>query len=144
MRDGPGTGPVISRIIGILAAIAIPAYQDYTVRAKVSEIMVLAAKDKTSVSEFYISQGVMPSDATAAGFNLAAAQSKYLTGDTTYTKTSDTVASMTYAVGNLGVADATGTVIFRGTGSVNGVSWICSKTTTSASFPAKYLPANCR
>ncbi|MCW8945553.1 MAG: prepilin-type N-terminal cleavage/methylation domain-containing protein, partial [Sedimenticola sp.] len=42
---------IVVAIIGILAAIALPAYQDYTIRAKISEIMVLASKDKTSISE---------------------------------------------------------------------------------------------
>jgi len=135
---------IVVAIIGILAAVAIPAYQDYTVRAKVSEIMGIASKDKSSVSEYFISQGSMPTAAADAGINTAVAQSSYMTAATTYTQTSATVASLTYTLGNLGPGAAVGTVIFQGTGSDNGVQWTCSSATTGGTFPAKYLPANCR
>ena len=48
---------IVVAIIGILAAIAIPAYQDYTIRSKVSEGVVGASPAKTAVSEYYVSQG---------------------------------------------------------------------------------------
>lgn len=131
---------IVVAIIGILAAVAIPAYQDYTVRAKVSEVLGVAAKDKSSVSESYITLGSMPADAGQAGINVDAGQSDYLTSDTTYNQDSSTQATLTYALGNLGAADATGNVTFVGTGSNTGVSWDC----TGGGFPAKYRPANCR
>ena len=130
---------IVVAIIGILAAVAIPAYQDYTVRAKVSEVMVIASKDKSSVSEFYISQGAMPASAAASGINVSNGQSNYLTADTTFAAV-DPVATVTYTVGGLGPADAVGTVLFVGTGSANGVAWTC----TGGTFPQKYRPANCR
>ncbi len=133
---------IVVAIIGILAAVAIPAYQDYTVRAKVSEVMVIASKDKSSVSEYYISQGSMPAAAADAGVNVLAAQSAYLTGDTAFKKTSATVSTLTYTLGALGPTTAKGTVIFTGTGSDNGVTWTCKS--AAATFPAKFLPANCR
>ena len=133
---------IVVAIIGILAAVAIPAYQDYTVRAKVSEVMVIASKDKSSVSEYYISQGSMPASAALAGINTSTGQSAYLSSATAFAKTSATVATLTYTLGSLGPSAAKGTVIFTGTGSDNGVSWSCSS--SSATFPAKYLPANCR
>src|ERR1043165_4864475 len=58
---------IVGAIIGILAAIAIPAYQDYLVRAKVSEGLNLAAAAKTAVAEFYSSKGTMPTNNTSAG-----------------------------------------------------------------------------
>lgn len=131
---------IVVAIIGILAAVAIPAYQDYTIRAKVSEVMVIASKDKTSASEYYLSQGQMPADASTAGINVASAQSNYLTADTAFSRTSSTVATITYTLGNLGDASAVGTVIFSGTGSTNGAQWTC----TGGTFPDKYRPANCR
>ena len=58
---------IVVAIIGILAAIAIPAYQDYTIRAQVSEGMTLAAAAKAAVSESFSNRGVAPADRTAAG-----------------------------------------------------------------------------
>lgn len=129
---------IVIAIIGILAAVAIPAYSDYTIRAKVTEAIGYAAAAKTPVSEYYTSQGTMPADATEAGVD---------TGVTTAV-----VASLAYAA-NAGTGvitiglnaiggDVTAgdTFILTGTGTTNGVSWVCS----TGSVDAKYLPANCR
>ena len=58
---------IVVAIIGILAAIAIPAYQDYTVRAKVTELINMAAVCKTSVGEYYQSKSKMPPTTAEAG-----------------------------------------------------------------------------
>lgn len=58
---------IVVAIVGILAAIAIPAYQDYTVRAKVTEMVNLAGVCKATVSEFYQAKGSMPADTNQAG-----------------------------------------------------------------------------
>lgn len=58
---------VVVAIIGILAAIAIPAYQDYTIRAQVSEGLNLSAGAKTAISEYYVDRGVWPTDNVEAG-----------------------------------------------------------------------------
>jgi type IV pilus assembly protein PilA len=58
---------IVVAIIGILAAIAIPAYQDYTVRAQISEGLNLAAAAKAAVAETYLNRGTAPTNRTQAG-----------------------------------------------------------------------------
>jgi type IV pilus assembly protein PilA len=72
---------IVVAIIGILAAIAIPAYQDYTIRAQVSEGMTLAAAAKAAVAETYLNTGLAPLDREEAGMSVDALDTfgKYVT-----------------------------------------------------------------
>jgi type IV pilus assembly protein PilA len=128
---------IVVAIIGILAAIAIPAYQDYTIRAKVSEPMTFGDAAKVSVSEYYQTVGVMPASLSAAG--VSDATSQYISS-VSYTATSSTVGTIIITVQNLG-GNATGEIQLEGTGRTAGtVDWDCKGST----LEKKYLPANCR
>lgn len=130
---------IVVAIVGILAAIAIPAYQDYTIRTKVTEVMVIGAAAKTTTSEYYLSSQNMPETADSAGVNTNAAQSDYLVGIGFTTTGPDDVA-ITYSLTNLSADLDNKTIIFSGTGNSDGVQWEC----TGGDAPKKYRPANCR
>jgi type IV pilus assembly protein PilA len=129
---------IVIAIIGILAAVALPAYSDYTTRAKMAEVIGLAAKDKTTISEYYISQQKMPTTTAEAGLSDSAAQSTYVSS-IVFASADATHATMTYTLKNLGAPDGK-TVVFGATGGPDGVNWKCN----GGSVEPKFLPANCR
>ena len=118
---------IVVAIIGILAAVALPAYQDYTKRAKASEIVLAASSARTCVTEIVQSVGASNLDSCASGF----ASTRY-------------VSSLIVDPG-LGVVTASGdvgeavTVTLTPTISGNAISkWICNGT------PSKLMPGSCR
>jgi type IV pilus assembly protein PilA len=126
---------IVVAIIGILAAVALPAYQDYTVRAKTSEVVLAASGGKTAVAEAYQTLGHMPA-VGSQGFNT---QLSPYVSQVDYATTSTTVATIT-ATAKGEPKIATSTVSLKGTADSLGViTWACSGT-----INAKYLPANCR
>ena len=82
---------IVVAIIGILAAVALPAYRDYTVRAKVSELILAASAGKQNVAEYVNTYGVMPA---TASMQLASAESQFV-ASTGYAYSSDTQGSIT-------------------------------------------------
>jgi type IV pilus assembly protein PilA len=136
---------IVVAIIGILAAVAIPAYQDYTIRAKMTEAMSIGSQAKTAVSEYYISRGSMPLTQANAGLEAAA---DYATTDIVkqmewnYTDADNGFVEL--MIKDLG-GDATDgkTFILTATGNATGVQWVCSAAGADA-VEAKYLPSNCR
>lgn len=128
---------IVIAILGILMAIAIPAYQDYTVRARVSEGMNLAGAAKLAVAETLSSTGSFPGTNVAAGIASAASIS------------GNDVTSVT--VGNSGritvLYIATripsgGNLVLVPTNAIGSVTWACN--TAATTVLAKYRPANCR
>ena len=132
---------IVVAIIGILAAVALPAYQDYTVRAKVSEVILAASSGKTAVSEFAQVNGTMPLTASSPVVTQA---SKYV-ASVGYTGTDGVTGKITVITTaadskiNAKQLDLTGTLA-SATGQV---SWVCS-TGATAGIDAKYLPASCK
>ena len=131
---------IVVAIVGILAAIALPAYQDYTVRAKVSEAMAKGAEAKTSIAEFYTSQGHLPSNLTSAGvsgtgYGLTGAPAWNSTGLLTLKTTTNAASFPAAATGK--------TWELSVQSSVDGVLvWKCK--VGSGTMPTKYLPSACR
>ncbi len=126
---------IVIAILGILMAIAIPAYQDYTVRAKVSEAMQLAAPAKLAVAETLSSNGgaLTDIDGTASGYSFPGATSYVSAITVTDGVVTAAVTSLTGTTGNLVL---TPTEI----GTSGQLTWSCEAST----IPEKYLPSQCR
>ena len=159
---------IVVAIIGILAAVALPAYQDYTVRSKVSELIIAASSPKALVSEAFQSDGTAGVTAAANEYNARAAAektSKYVSAIAVDNATGAiTVTSGTVANAGLPTDAAGKTLIFtpnvQNAGLVAGVTgaidWSCGSTTKTTagtrglaavslgSMPAKYAPSECR
>jgi type IV pilus assembly protein PilA len=126
---------IVVAIIGILAAVALPAYQDYTIRAKVSEVILAASSGKVSVAEAAQSLSAMPDPASLTFDSMS---SKYV-ASTSYSQTSASVGVITATA--QGEPKITGsTIVMTGTLQTNGqVIWVCSGTIAD-----KYRPASCK
>ncbi len=142
---------IVVAIIGILAAIAIPAYQDYTIRAQVTEGLSLASAVKTSVAEVYADEGAWPALLADAGIANSPV-GKYVTdiaiADGTITITYGDQANANIAGGLLSLKPLLS--------ENNDVVWVCGNkgppagTMTDSSggnltdLDEKYMPSNCR
>ena len=135
---------IVVAIIGILAAVALPAYQDYTVRAKVSELILAASSAKVAVSEAAQSNGTLD----AASIAIATQASKFV-ASVGYANGADASHGVITAVGQ-GEAKITGAgVQFVGELKSNGqVVWVCTAAPVAGSvtllMDSKYLPASCK
>lgn len=154
---------IVVAIIGILAAVALPAYQDYTVRAKVSEVILAASACRTSITETLQSGNTLPSVDNAWGCESTGSTSKYVAS--IQTSTGGTIFVSSQGLG--GTANANdGTIALRpcsnNTNLVSGCTapaagtsvntWLCGPATTTigsaaskgVSMNPKYLPGSCR
>ena len=141
---------IVVAIIGILAAVALPAYQDYTVRAKVTEGLTLASSAKTAVAE-----NAANGKNYSSGWTQPAATAN-VSGITIDQATGDIKIVYTAAAGGKNSADTVvirpldGTTAFTGgtatasTVPTNGsITWVCGAS-TATNLPQKFLPAACR
>ena len=132
---------IVVAIIAILAAIAIPAYQDYLVRSQVSEGAVLGSGAETALAEFYSNTGHFPASNVSAGVATAASVTgKYVLSVDSYTKPG--IIQAVY--GNQANAAITGSTLALSAivSPGNTISWSCAMGDTNV--PAKYLPTTCR
>jgi type IV pilus assembly protein PilA len=141
---------IVVAIIGILAAVALPAYQDYTVRAKVSEIILAGSSAKTAVSEAAQVNSAMPTEGSVA---IDTQSSRWVSGvGYKYTDASNglIVAAASSADAKLDTKGVTFAGLLGGNGQV---VWTCraaqaadsaSNATITNPMDAKYLPASCK
>ena len=142
---------IVVAIIGILAAVALPAYQDYSTRAKISEVMLAADACKNSVSESIQTNGKLPADLNAAGCSSNA--TKYVasvsvadTGVVSATIQGTGVTGLdTKSIQLQPTSDAARTKAYTAANAAAGTQiagWSCG--TDAANTAYKYFPASCR
>ncbi len=148
---------IVIAIVGILAAIALPAYQDYIVRSKMSEPLAMLAEAKTTVAEYVAANGDFPDNVAAFGVNIGTRVSDIVwavdvspanptAGDTIHIG-----AGVYTSVWEGGTPDPSSFAVFSLSGSTNPdgtMAWDCVSGWGGGSgvtpVPNKYLPANCR
>jgi type IV pilus assembly protein PilA len=136
---------IVVAIIGILAAVAIPAYQDYIARSQVSEAVSLLGSGKTPLSEYFADKGVWPSNAsTAEGGVMGNVAGRYtsaitITAGGGVTTTIVLTARMKDSGINSSITGKTMTLH-----SADGKTWVCSATTQGGTISAQFVPASCR
>lgn len=124
-------------IVGILAAVALPAYQDYTIRAQVTEGIALASGAKAFVAEYHSNKGDFPNAASVAEY--PGATGKYVSS---VAITAETGAITAEFGGDANTNLAGSTVILTPTEESNGnLSWSCAG---GGGIDAKYLPSSCK
>jgi type IV pilus assembly protein PilA len=142
---------IVVAIVGILAAVAIPAYQDYTIRAQVTEAMSLSSAAKAAVAETFANTGTFPATNAAAGLS-ATISGKYVSDLSVGT---GGVITATFGTGANGKLGGKFLSLVPGTSSSNDIIWQCGLkrlgtavfTSTGADktdVESKYLPTECR
>jgi type IV pilus assembly protein PilA len=130
---------IVVAIIGILAAIAIPAYQDYTIRAQVSEGLNLSGGAKAAVTEFFQDRGLMPADNTEAGL---AASDEIVGKYVAFVEVTGGVIDVEYGIDAHQVISGASLQLTPITTNPGAVAWQCAS--AGAAIENKHLPAACR
>ena len=129
---------IVVAIIGILAAIAIPAYQDYTIRSQIAEGLQLVGSAKISASEYFQDKGSFATTNTMAGLAAPAT----IKGNYVTSVELGAGGAIQVTFGNDANAKISGAVLtFTPTENDGSISWVCNG---DAALPNKYLPAACR
>jgi type IV pilus assembly protein PilA len=135
---------IVVAIIAILAAIAIPAYQNYLIRSQVSEGAVLTDGAKTAISEYYSNHGSFPTTNTMAGLAKAGSiTGKYVSSvDVGAATTGGTIVATFSNTSPYSANSAINTkeFVLSAITSAGSISWTCDKSTVDT----KYLPSSCR
>jgi type II secretory pathway pseudopilin PulG len=118
-------------VLGILAAIALPAYQDYTIRAKITEVDNSANMTMQAIETFVIENQKWPVSASEIGLNQESAS--------TYIESIRVEEGVVYVTPNQNIA-VTGEIIYVPSSTQNGISWSCTESTVEP----RYLPKKCR
>ena len=128
---------IVVAIVGILAAVALPAYNDYTTRAHVSEAASVAQGYKTAVAEYYAINGTLPN---LADISMATSSS---TAFSAVAVTSGVVKVTMTGVGGL-TAGQFLEYVPDVTSSTGAVTWLCTAAAGNTDIPDKYLPSACQ
>jgi type IV pilus assembly protein PilA len=147
---------IVVAIIGILAAIAIPAYQNYTIRAQVTEGLSLADGWKTSIAEFYAQNGTFPTGSSTTGSTTQIIAAGATTGKYVSSVAVTTGGQIVITYGQLANTKINNLAldISPGLSANNDVVWVCGPATVpsgltqapqadASSVPVQYLPASC-
>jgi type IV pilus assembly protein PilA len=144
---------IVVAIIGILAAVALPAYQDYTIRAKMSEVILAMSSCRTSITEVYQSGPTTPPSVDGWGCEIltASQQTKYVLGVHTdqngvVKATVQGIATVvnTSVVTLLPLSDPTTPSTFTAGASQTLYGWRCGAAGDGTTVSPKYLPGSCR
>ena len=142
---------IVVAIIGILAAVALPAYQDYTKRAKMSEVVLAASACRTTITEVYQSGASTPT-ADGWGCESSSQTSKYVKAVHTDSNGVITVTATGFNDGNIDdkivqlIPYATDTAKSDVSKNLGGAvyKWVCGPAASPSGVLAKYLPGSCR
>lgn len=130
---------IVVAIIAILAAIALPAYQDYLIRSQVSEGSVLSDGAKTAFAEFYSNTGRFPPSNASAGLATSTSiAGKYVSDVNVATAAGQIQATFNGVDANAAILG--NVLIFSANTNAGSIEWTCK----SATINAKYLPTSCR